>query len=93
MALELLVSALWLVVAGMGAWLLVTGRDLFFWMPPGFTDARIRRLFGLVYVLMATFFIDRESLGSNSVWAVTGLYAGLGLSYGRVWWTSRGARA
>jgi hypothetical protein len=80
MALEVLGLALWLVFAGFGAWLLVTGRNLFFGLPLGVTDGRLRRLFGLLCVLAAAFFIFRISQGSFSPESVIGLYAGLGLS-------------
>jgi hypothetical protein len=93
MALELLGVALWLVFAGAGAWLLVTGRDTFFGMPLGFNDARLRRLFGLIWMLVAAFFISRIGQGSFSLWSVIGLYAGLAFSAVLGWWKARDARA
>jgi hypothetical protein len=91
MALELFGVALWLVFAGVGAWLLVTGRNTFFWQPLGINDVRLRRLFGLVCVLVAAFFVFSFSRGSFSPWPVFGLYLGLATSYMRTWWKARDA--
>jgi hypothetical protein len=93
MALELLGMVLWLVFAGVGAWLLVTGRDMFFWQPLGINDVRLRRLFGLACVLVAAFFIFSFSRGSFSPWPVFGLYLGVATSYVLTWWKARDARA
>jgi hypothetical protein len=93
MALELLGVALWLVFALAGAWPLVTGRDMFFGMPLGFSDVRLRRLFGLVWVLAGAFFSVRVAQGSVSWWSVIALYAGLATSYVFSWWKARETRA
>jgi hypothetical protein len=93
MALEILGVALWLVFALAGAWLLVTGRDMFFGMPLGFSDVRLRRLFGLVWVLAGAFFSVRVAQGSVSWWSVIALYAGVASSYVFSWWKAREARA
>ena len=93
MALELLGVALWLVFAGAGAWLLVTGRSMFFGLPLGFNDVRLRRLFGLVCMLAAAYFIFRISQRSFMLWSVSGLFAGLAFSHAIEWWKSREARA
>jgi hypothetical protein len=93
MALELLGVALWLVFGLAGAWLLVTGRDRFFGLRLGFDDARLRRLFGLVWVLAGAFFSVGVAQGSVSWWSAIALYAGLAFSFVRAWWKSREARA
>jgi len=93
MALELLGVALWLIFAGAGAWLVVTGRDRFFGLPLGFNNARLRRLFGLVWLLAGAFFSIRVAQGSISWWSVIALYAGLASSYLFSWWKAREARA
>jgi hypothetical protein len=92
MALEALGVALWLGFAGLGAWLLLTGRNFFFGIPLGLEDVRLRRLLGLFCVLVAGFFILRISQGSFSPWSVIGLYLGLGFSAVIGWRNSRGAR-
>jgi hypothetical protein len=93
MALEVLGLALWLVLAGFGAWLLVTGRNLLFGLPLGFDDARWRRPFGLLYMLVAGFFILRTSQGSDTLVPVIALYAGMGFATLVAWRKSRDARA
>ena len=92
MALELFGVALWLVFAGVGAWLLVTGRNTFFWQPLGINDVRLRRLFGLVCVLVAAFFVFSFSRGSFSLWPVIGLYSGMAFLAVLGWWKARDAR-
>jgi uncharacterized membrane protein YjgN (DUF898 family) len=93
MALELLAVALWVVFGGAGAWLLVTGRNTFFGLPLGLDDTRLRRLFGLVWVLVAAFFLHSFSQGSFSPWPVFWLYGGLGSAFLVDWWKARDARA
>ena len=93
MALDLLAVALWVVFGGAGAWLLLTGRNTIFGLPLGFDDARLRRLFGLIWVLVAAFFLHSFSQGSFSPWPVFWLYAGLGSSAVFAWWKARDARA
>jgi hypothetical protein len=93
MALNLLGVALWVVFGGAGAWLLLTGRNTVFGLPMGFDDALLRRLFGLVWVLVAAFFLYSFSRGSFSPWPVFWLYAGFGFATLFEWWKTRGARA
>ena len=93
MALTLLGVALWVVFGGAGAWMLVTGRSTVFGLRTGFDDPLLRRLFGLVWVLVAAFFLHSFSQGSFSAWPVLGLYAGIGLSALFDWWKARDARA
>jgi hypothetical protein len=91
--LEVLTLALWLVFAAFGGWLFVTGRNVLFGLPLGFDDARLRRPFGLVYILVAGFFVFRTIGGSESLGPVIALYAGTGFAFWVAWRKSRAARA
>jgi hypothetical protein len=93
MAVEVLGLTLSVLLAGFGAWLLVTGRNMVFGVPLGFDDARFRRPFGLLYILVAGFFVFRISQGSDSVVPVIALYAGMGFATWFAWRKSRDARA
>ena len=92
-ALEALGLALWVVLAGFGAWLLVTGRNMLFGLPLGFDDARFRRPFGLLYILVAGFFVFRISQGSDGFGPAIALYAGMGFATWVAWRKSNDARA
>ena len=93
MAVEMLAVALWVVLGGVGAWTLVTGRSTVFGLRTGFDDALLRRLFGLVWVLVAAFFLYSFSRGSFSPWPVFWLYAGFAFAALLDWWKARDARA
>ena len=93
MALTLLGVALWVVFGGAGAWMLVTGRSTVFGLRTAFEDALLSRLFGLVWVLVAAFFLYSLSRGSFSPWPVFWLYTGFGFAAFFEWWKARSARA
>ena len=93
MAVTLLGVTLWVALGLAGAWMLVTGRSTFIGPRLGFDDARLQRLFGLVGVLVAAFFLHSFSQGYFSVWPVFGLYAGFAFATVFDWWKGRDARA
>ena len=93
MALQVLGVALWVVFGLAGAWMLVTGHGTVFGLRAGFDDPLLRRLFGLVSVVVAAFFLHSFSAGSFSPWPVFGLYTGFAFSIVFDWWKARDARA
>jgi hypothetical protein len=66
MAFQVLGFALWGFVAGIGAWLVVTGRHLPFGLPIGAREGWPLRVFGLIYFVAGAFLADRAIQGSIS---------------------------
>lgn len=85
--------ALWLLFAGFGARLLLTGRDEFFGLSLGINSVGGRRWFGLVSMFAAGYFIFRIGQGSFSPEAIVFQYAAVGFSAWLAWRKSRDLRA
>jgi hypothetical protein len=73
MALELLALALWLPLAVLGLWLLVTGQTIF-GLPKGLKKSWQLRLLGLAYVLMPGY-LSYRAIHDGS-YAIDGLVIG-----------------
>jgi hypothetical protein len=85
MAFQVLGFALWGFVAGIGAWLLVTGRHLPFGFPIGPKPGWPLRVFGLIYCVAGAFLAYRAIQGSFSPEGIVFSYVTLGL----VIWSAR----
>src|SRR5258708_4467969 len=89
MAFQVLGLALWGTVGVIGAWLLLTGRHLFFGPPIGPREGWPLRLFGLIYLVGGTFLAYRAARGSFSPEGIVFSYVGLGLVVWTAWRKSR----
>jgi hypothetical protein len=81
--------ALWLSLAVLGAWLLLTGRHVVFGLPMGVRDGWPMRLFGLVYFLAGTFISYRVIQGSFSPEGIVFGYVSLVALVLIAWWKAR----
>jgi hypothetical protein len=79
MALQALELAPFAVFGVVGAWLLVTGRKLFFELPDGLRRGWQLRLGGLVYCVAAAFFAYQVIRGSFFLDALVPTYAALAI--------------
>ncbi|SRR5229473_8387672 len=93
MAFPVLGLALWGTVAVIGAWLLVTGRQLFFGLPARNMQGWQLRVFGLIYLVGGTFLAYRAFQGSFSAEGIVFSYVALGLVVWTAWRKSRTAGA
>jgi hypothetical protein len=91
MALQMLGLALWGTVAVIGAWLLVTGRQLFFGLPAWNLQGWQLRLFALIYLVGGTVLAYRAFQGSFSPEGIVFSYVALGLVVWSAWRKSRTA--
>jgi hypothetical protein len=66
MAFQVFGFALWGCVAVIGAWLLVTGRHVFFGLPIGAREGWPLRVFGLIYFVAGAFLAYRATQGPIS---------------------------
>jgi hypothetical protein len=92
MGFQLLGVALWGTVAVIGAWLLVTGRRVFFGLPIGARDGWPLRVFGLIYLVAGAFLAYRAVQGSFSPEGIVFSYVALGLVVWTGWrkWRTAG---
>jgi hypothetical protein len=89
MAFQVLGLTLWGLVAIIGAWLLCTGRHVFFGLPIGAREGWSLRVFGLIYLVAGTFLAYRAVQGSFSPEGVVFSYVALGLVVWTAWRKSR----
>jgi len=85
MAFQMLGLALWGTVAVTGAWLLVTGRQLFFGLPAWNMQGWQLRLFGLIYLVGGTFLAYGAVQGSFSPEGIVFSYVALSLVVWTTW--------
>jgi hypothetical protein len=74
-----------------GAWLLATGRHVFFGLPIGAREGWPLRVFGLVYLVGGTFLTYRAFQGSFSPEGIVFSYVGLGFVVWSTWQKARTA--
>ena|ERR1700674_2203921 len=87
--LRVLAFVLWLFVAIVGAWLLLTGRHVIFGLPKGIRDGWPMRMFGLVYFLAGTYFSFRVIQGSFTPEGIVFGYVSLVAVILVGWWKAR----
>ena len=89
MAIQVLGIVLWALLAGFGAWLLVTGRPLPFELPAGAASARRLRVVGLVYCVLSVYLASRLIQGAYPADGLIASYVGFVGSMVWVAWDRR----
>jgi cobalamin synthase len=85
MAFQVLGLALWGTVGVIGAWLLVTGRHVFFGLTIGPREGWQLRVLGLAYLVGGAFLAYRAAQGSFSPEGIVFSYVALGLVVWTAW--------